>query len=111
MRTSFQRSAQIFKSEKGEWVGTTDMSSLSAPKAIGTGNIYWADAERKIPAIGNEDGNAMWSPMNYTPDLAFLLDQVWQTMTDPVYGGEIIFYDHDMVNPISRAPLLLRTTI
>ena len=106
MRTSFQRSAQIFKSEKGEWVGTTDMSSLSAPKAYGTGNIYWADAERKIPAIGNEDGNAMWSPMNYTPDLAFLLDQGWQTMTDPVYGGEIIFYDHDMVKSNIQSPAI-----
>ena len=104
MRTAFQRSAQVFKSQSGEWVGTTDLSSLSAPKAYGTGNIYWEDAGRKVPAVGNENGNAMWSPMNYTSDLAFLLDQGWQTMTDPVYGGEIIFYDYDMVKSNIQSP-------
>ena len=33
--------------------------------------------------------------MNYTDDLVFLLKQGWQTMTDPVYGGQIIYKDFD----------------
>lgn len=93
MRTAYQKSAQVFKSSAGEWVGTTNLSSLSGVQPYGTGNVYWADAGRTIPANGNMDSRAVWSPMVYTSDLNFLLNQGWQTMTDPVFGGEIIFKD------------------
>lgn len=58
MRTAFQRSAQIFQTSSGQWVGTTDMGSLKGAQPYGTGNIYWADADKTIPANGNEDGRA-----------------------------------------------------
>lgn len=93
MRTAYQRSAQIFRSSSGEWVGTTNLSSLSGVQPYGTGNIYWADAGKQIPADGNFDSRAVWSPMIYTPDLAFLLKKGWQTMIDPVFGDEIIYKD------------------
>lgn len=91
MRTAYQKSAQVFKSSSGNWVGTTNLSSLSGVQPYGTGNIYWSDADKGIPADGNMDSRAVWSPMIYSPDLAFLLEQGWQTMTDPVFGDEIIF--------------------
>lgn len=96
MRTAFQRSAQIFQTSSGQWVGTTDMSSLKSAQPYGTGNIYWADTDKTIPANGNEDGRATWSPMIYTDDLAFLLKEGWKVMTDPVYGDKIIYKDWNM---------------
>lgn len=74
MRTAIQRSSQIFQSSSGQWVGTTNMASLKGAEAYGTGNIYWADDAKTIPANGNVDSRAFWSPMIYSSDLAFLLD-------------------------------------
>lgn len=93
MRTAYQKSAQIFKSSAGSWIGTTNLSSLSGVQPYGTGNVYWADEGRTVAADGNKDSRAVWSPMIYTSDLNFLLKQGWQTMTDPVFGDEIIFKD------------------
>lgn len=91
MRSAYQKSAQVFKSSAGAWVGTTNLSSLSGVQPYGTGNAYWADAARTIPLDGNKDSRAVWSPMIYTSDLSFLLNQGWQTMIDPVFGDEIIY--------------------
>lgn len=96
MRKSYQNASQVFQDSKGNWIGWTNLSSLSASQPYGTGNIYWENAAKTIPANGNKNNNAVWSPMNYTDDLAFLLQQGWQTMTDPVYGGQIIYKDWDM---------------
>lgn len=91
MRSAYQKSAQVFKSSAGNWVGTTNLSSLSGVQPYGTGNAYWADANRTVPLDGNTDSRAVWSPMIYSSDLSFLLNQGWQTMTDPVFGDEIIY--------------------
>lgn len=106
MRTAFQRSAQIFQTSSGQWVGTTDMNSLKGAQPYGTGNIYWADTGKKIPANGNEDGRATWSPMIYTDDLAFLLDEGWQLMTDPVYGDKIIYKNWNMAKANIERPAI-----
>ncbi len=94
-RTAQQRAAQIYKDSKGNWQGTTNLNSLDGATPYGTGNIYWADKENRIPINGNEDVRGIWSTMNYTDDLAFLLVKGWQIMTDPVYGGRIIYKNTD----------------
>ena len=94
MRTAYQRSSQIFKLNNGRWTGIQNLSTLKAPMPYGTGNIYWADANKKILASSITDNRASYSPMIYTDDLAFLLDQGWQTMIDPVYGEKIIYKEY-----------------
>lgn len=106
MRTSFQRSSNIFQTSDGKWVGTNNMSSLKAANSYGTGNIYWADDARTIPADGLSDARAVYSPMIYSPDLEFLLGQGWETMTDPVYGDEIIFKNWDQAAANIESPAL-----
>ena len=96
MRKSYQNAGQVFKSEAGNWVGWNDMSTLTGNQPYGTGNIYWADAAKTVPADGNLNSSAVWSPMIYTDDLAFLLQQGWKTMIDPVYGDKLIYKDWDM---------------
>lgn len=96
MRKSYQNAGQVFKSASGNWVGWNDMSTLKGNQPYGTGNIYWADAAKTIPADGNVNSSAVWSTMKYTDDLAFLLNQGWKTMTDPVYGDKLIYRDWDM---------------
>lgn len=102
-RTAYQRSSNIWTDSQGNAQGIINMSSLSGAQPYGTGNIYFnADG---TPADGNVVTNANWSPMIYTDDLAFLLNQGWQTMTDPVYGDQIIFKEFQMsdVNIVSPA--------
>lgn len=106
MRTAIQRSSQIFQSSSGQWVGTTNMASLKGAEAYGTGNIYWADDAKTIPANGNVDSRAFWSPMIYSSDLAFLLDQGWKTMIDPVYGNQLIYKDWDMAKANIQSPAI-----
>ncbi|MGL5318378.1 MAG: SusC/RagA family TonB-linked outer membrane protein [Bacteroidales bacterium] len=106
MRTAYQNAAQIFKKDDGSWVGITNLNSLDGATAYGTGNLYWADANKTIALDGNKDNRALWSPMNYTEDLAFLLGQGWETMIDPVYGKEIIFKNWDMAKNNINSPAL-----
>lgn len=106
MRKAYQNSAQMFKKGDGSWVGITNLNSLDGATPYGTGNLYWADANKTIPLDGNKDNRAVWSPMNYTPDLAFLLNQGWETMIDPVYGKEIIFRNWDMGKNNINSPAL-----
>ncbi len=75
-----------------------NISTLNNATPYGTGNVYWADANKTIPLNGNKDARAVWSTMKYTDDLAFLLQQGWQKMTDPVFGGEIIYKNFEIAN-------------
>lgn len=93
-RTAYQRSSQIWKDSKGNWQGIQNLSSLNNATPYGTGNLYF-DPTTGAVLNGNEDTRAVWSTMNYTDDLAFLLKQGWQTMTDPVYGGTLIYKNTD----------------
>ena len=65
------------------------MNSLNGVQPYGTGNIYFNNDG--TPADGNKVNAANWSTMKYTDDLAFLLDQGWETMIDPVFGDKLIF--------------------
>lgn len=93
-RTAYQRSSQIWKNSNGEWQGIQNLSSLDSATPYGTGNLYF-DPGTGAVLDGNKDARAIWSTMNYTDDLAFLLKQGWQTMIDPVYGGTLIYKNTD----------------
>ena len=80
MRMSYKRAASY---------GATNLSSLNGVQPYGTGNIYFN--KDGSPADGNKVNQANWSTMKYTDDLAFLLNEGWQTMIDPVYGDKLIF--------------------
>lgn len=106
MRNAYKNASKYFQRANGDWVGTTDMASLKTAVAYGTGNIYFTkDANGNlVPANGNVDSRAVWSPMIYKNELSFLLNQGWRTMKDPVYGDTILFKDWDMAKHNTVSP-------
>lgn len=89
IRTAHQKAAQVYQVD-GKWYGwKANLNDLSAAQPYGTGNIYF-NADGTV-ADGNKNSSAVWSTMKYTDDLKFLLDKGWKTMTDPVYGDQIIY--------------------
>lgn len=94
-RKAVQNSAQFVQVD-GKYYGSTDMSSLGAAQPYGTGNVYF-ESDGSV-ADGNKNGNAVWSTMKYTDNLAFLLDKGWKTMVDPVYGDKLIYKDFSMAD-------------
>jgi TonB-dependent SusC/RagA subfamily outer membrane receptor len=104
MRTAYQKSSNVYQDSSGAWKGWASMSSLTGASPYGTGNKYWADDAKTIPLDGNKNSSAVWSTMLFTPDLAFLLDQGWQTMIDPVYGNEIIFKNFSLKDQNINSP-------
>ena len=108
MRTAYWRSSNIYQAKNGSMVGTTNLNSLSAAQPYGTGNKYF-DANGNV-LDGNLVSTAVWSPMVYTTDLAFLLDKGWQKMKDPlaqyssVYDQEIIFKEFQLADVNLRDP-------
>ncbi len=106
-RTAYQTASQYFQRSDGEtWVGVNNMNTLGNAVAYGTGNIYWTtDAEgNRVPANGLLNNQAVWSPMIYSDDLAFLLNEGWETMTDPVFGNQLIFRNWDMAKANINSP-------
>lgn len=73
------------------------LGTLGSATPYGTGNKYF-DKDGVTPLDGNKTSSAIWSPMNYTDNLSFLLKQGWQTMTDPVYGGQIIYKNFNIAD-------------
>ncbi|MFI3281370.1 MAG: TonB-dependent receptor [Rikenellaceae bacterium] len=56
---------------------------LTAAGPFGTGNDYYAD--------GNASSTGIYSTMILSDWNSFLLDEGWKTMTDPIYGDELIY--------------------
>lgn len=75
----------------------SSLSSLTSATPYGTGNAYFA-SEGVTPLDGNKTSSAIWSTMKYTDNLAFLLDQGWQTMIDPIYGDKLIYKNTDIAD-------------
>ena len=73
----------------------SSLSSLTSATPYGTGNAYFA-SDGVTPLDGNKTSSAIWSTMKYTDNLAFLLDQGWQTMIDPIYGDKLIYKNTDI---------------
>lgn len=91
MRLAYKRASSYITLSDGTVMGATNMNSLSGAQPYGTGNIYFnADG---TPANGNRVNAANWGVMKYEDRYAFLLNEGWRTMTDPVYGDKLIFYD------------------
>lgn len=105
MRKAYQTASQVYKDSNGNWAGWQNMSSLTSASAYGTGNLYF-DPQTGKPLDGNKDTRAIWSTMKYTDDLAFLLDQGWQTMIDPVYGDKLIYKNTDPASFNLHTPAL-----
>jgi len=95
MRTAYNNATNLTDADGNTYTGWGNLNSLGQNTPHGTGNRYF-DADGVTPLDGNKSNLAIYSTMNYTPDLAFLLNQGWETMTDPVYGGEIIFKSFDI---------------
>ena len=91
MRLAYKRASQYITLSDGTVMGATNMNSLTGAQPYGTGNIYFnADG---TPADGNKVNAANWGVLKYEDRYSFLLNQGWRTMTDPVYGDKLIFYD------------------
>jgi len=67
------------------------LSQLTSSGPFGTGNRF-KDASGNF-IDGNKDASAVWSTMILNNDNKVKLGQGWQTMTDPVYGDQLIFND------------------
>ena len=106
MRSAYQKASQYFqvpdKNGAPIWVGVQNMGSLGDPVAYGTGNIYWN--KDGTLANGLVNSQAVWSPMIYSDKLAFLLDEGWETMIDPVFGNKIILQNWDMAKANINSP-------
>lgn len=90
--------------------GWSSLTGLTGATPYGTGNKYWADDDKTIPLNGNENSQAIWSTMKYSDDLAFLLNQGWETMTDPIYGDQLIFKNTDIADFNINSHLSHKTT-
>ena len=106
MRTAYQRSSNYWTDSAGNPKGATTTSSLTGQQPYGTGNRYF-DANGNV-LDGRTTGSALWGVYAYSDDLAFLLDSSdWGRMTDPVFGGDLIFWkgattkDINIQNPTS----------
>ncbi len=89
IRTGVQRAGQLVEVNGQYYNNGISIGSLDQAQPYGTGNVYY-NSDGTV-ADGNKNQNAIWSTMKYTDDLAFLLDKGWKTMTDPVYGDELIY--------------------
>lgn len=92
MRTGYQNAyVDKFKHPDGAPVKAwSSLGGLATATPYGTGNLYF-DKDGVTPLDGNKNSSAVWSPMKYADNLAFLLDQGWQTMIDPIYGDQLIY--------------------
>ncbi|MFI3314822.1 MAG: SusC/RagA family TonB-linked outer membrane protein [Rikenellaceae bacterium] len=101
-RKAYQNSAQVYQDASGNWQGFADISDLDGAQPYGTGNKYFGSDG--LPLDGNLNSSAVWSTMKYSPELAFLLDQGWQLMKDPVYGYDIIYQDFSLQDVNINSP-------
>ena len=104
MRTSVRNAAQVWQDSNGNWNGWWEIEALKGTYSFGTGNLYWDPANPGTPLDGNLDPRAVWSTMILNNDNRFLLSEGWQTMTDPIYGDELIFKVFDYEKAAFRHP-------
>lgn len=84
-----------------------NINALDQAQPFGTGNKYF-DKDGKTPLDGNVANNAIWSPMEYSDELAFLLNQGWQRMDDPAGRAKngIIFTENRLQDFNLQSPAL-----
>lgn len=105
MRSAFHRSSHIWQDKAGEWHGFASDATLSGTQPYGTGNRYFDENGNVLN--GNKDNTAVWGVMNYTDDLAFLKNQGWRTMEDPVNPGQqLIYCDNQLKDYNIKSPAI-----
>ena len=108
MRISYQRGAQVAKLSDGSWRGFASMSSLTGVQPYGTGNQYW-DANGNV-LDGRVNSRALWGVFdNSNGQYSTLLNDPsrWGSMTDPVYGGQLVFWKGETVSDVNfKSPAL-----
>ena len=78
-------------------------SLLTQANGFGTGNLLYDPANPGQFLDGNKDARAIYSTMLLNDENRFLLSQGWKTMTDPIYGDEIIYKDFDFADEAFRS--------
>jgi len=111
-RTAVRNSARVWQNASGDWKGFTNEASLSGAQPYGTGNIHFKSMTDDTVLNPNESANSYWSTM-FSESLSpsqkqKLLSEGWQTMTDPITGKELIFYDFDFKKAAFRPFALTR---
>ena len=66
------------------------MSLLKQANGYGTGNLIY-DPNTGVVLDGNKDARAIYSTMILNDQNRYKLNQGWRTMTDPVYGDELLY--------------------
>lgn len=114
-RRAAYESANVYQNSAGQWRGWANGILLTQPGPYGIGNSHFnADGTLINPNYGNNTAVAGWSPMlvsnpTLTPErIALLKSQGWQTMTDPITGEEMIFYEFDRDKSAFRSFALTR---
>ncbi len=92
MRLAYQRSTGF---------GATNMNSLSGQQPYGTGNLYWDAAGNVLD--GRKDGRALWGVYDNSDGKysSLLSSSDWGTMTDPVTGKPLVFWQGKTVADIN----------
>ena len=98
-RTAIRNSARVWQNGGGVWKGFTNEATLNGAQPYGTGNKHFKSMTDNTVLNANENPNSYWSTM-FSESLSSsqkqqLLSEGWQTMTDPITGKELIFYDFD----------------
>ncbi len=108
VRTGVYNSGRIYQDSNGAWkgYGSGVQANLNGAQPYGLGNLYWDPANPLLPLDGTKSSQAIWSPMKYSENLNFLLDQGWKTMTDPITGEQIIFSEFDRSSTAFNKPSL-----
>lgn len=114
-RRALYESSNVYQTSNGAWRGWARTTLLTQPGPYGTGNRHFNNDGTLInPNYGNNTAVAGWSPMllsnpTLTPErIALLKSQGWQTMTDPITGEDMIFYEFDRSKSAFRSFALTR---
>lgn len=109
MRNAYWVSSHIYQDKAGNWVGYAS-PAFNGAQPYGTGNSYF-DADGNV-LDGNINSGAVWSPMVYSDQYAFLLKKGWMKMKDPLakydsaYDQEIIFKEYKLSDAGIRTPAI-----
>lgn len=84
-RTAMKNAAAAGSTETANWMGL-----LKAANGFGTGNLIFDPVTGEV-LDGNKDSRAIYSVMILNDQNRYKLQQGWKTMTDPIYGDELIY--------------------
>ena len=101
MRMAYKRGTEVAKLSDGSWRGFANMSSLGGVQPYGTGNQYYA-ADGSV-LDGRTSSLALWGVYDNSSGKysSLLSDPRWGKMTDPVYGGELVFWQGETVSDLN----------